>query len=239
MAARRKLARKRATRKKAARKKKGTRKKRGTRRKGARKKAARKPARRKKAAPRKPARRKKAGRKKAARKKTTQKKAARKRSPAKKAVKTVSAAEALARKIVQVTLDPSKFQIEDLYAQDCTSLESGGGPPAVGHEGLRQKMETWGQMQDGATWRARNVFVKGNTVSIEWDCDVKLKDGRSVSFSEVAVHQVKGGKIVSERYYYDPAQLAPPAAEPAPPPPPQPPPIRSDPGVPPVDPLDL
>ncbi|MEE8557176.1 MAG: nuclear transport factor 2 family protein [Myxococcota bacterium] len=212
-----------------------------TRRKATRKVGARRPARskatRKKTA-RKKAARKKGGRKKAARKKTTQKKAARKRSPAKKAVKTVSEAEALARKIVQVTLDPSKFQIEDLYAQDCTSLESGGGPPAEGHEGLRQKMETWGQMQDGATWRARNVFVKGNTVSIEWDCDVKLKDGRSVSFREVAVHEIKGGKIVAERYYYDPGQLAPPAEEPAPPPPP-PPPIRSDPSVPPVNPLDL
>ena len=72
-------------------------------------------------------------------------------------------------------------------------------------------MATWGQMQDGTTWRARNIFVKGNTISIEWDCDVKLKDGRSVSFKEVAIHEVKGGKIVAERYYYDPGQLAPPA----------------------------
>lgn len=237
MAARKKArtTRRKATRKARARRparSKATRRKKATRKKATRKKAARKKTTRRKA-PRKKAARKKAPRKKAAKKKTARKPAR------KKAAKSISGPEAVARKIVQATLDPSKFQIEDLYAENCTSLESGGGPPAEGHEGLRQKMEMWEQMQDGTTWRARNVFVKGNTVSIEWDCDVKLKDGRSVSFSEVAVHQVKGGKIVSERYYYDPAQLAPPAAEPAPPPPPQPPPIRSDPGVPPVDPLDL
>ena len=38
-----------------------------------------------------------------------------------------------------------------------------------------------------------------------------MRDGRTVQLTEVAVHEIKDGKIQSERYYYDPSALAPPA----------------------------
>ena len=44
----------------------------------------------------------------------------------------------------------------------------------------------------------------------ELDAEVKLRDGRLVSLQETAVHDVRDGKIVSERYYYNPMALAPP-----------------------------
>jgi hypothetical protein len=69
----------------------------------------------------------------------------------------------------------------------------------------------WNQIQEAQTWRPRSILAKGNTVMIEWDADVTLRGGRKVSFKEVAVHEIKAGKIAAERYYYDPAQLAPPS----------------------------
>ena len=87
-------------------------------------------------------------------------------------------------------------------------------------------------------WKARKIWTKGNTIAIQWDAQLKFRDGRSVEFEEVAMHEVRGGKIVAERYYYDPAVLMPPPqpeALPQPPPPdPAPPP-----GSPQLDPIDL
>lgn len=125
--------------------------------------------------------------------------------------------DAVARRIVAAAVKPAKFKLEDLYTDQSVSAESGPGVPVTGLEGLRRKMDTWSQIQEAQTWRPVSVLTKGNKVVIEWDADVTLRGGRKVKFKEVAVHEVKGGKIASERYYYDPGQLAPPSQAARPP----------------------
>jgi ketosteroid isomerase-like protein len=119
--------------------------------------------------------------------------------------------EALARKIVRATQNTALFDLRQLYAEGATSREA-TGDVASGYAGLEAKMKRWESMQMGTTWRPRNVFVKGDTICIEWDATVKLRDGRTVSLPEVAVHEVKNGKIATERYYYNPMALGPQAS---------------------------
>jgi hypothetical protein len=138
---------------------------------------------------------------KAAKKKTTRKKAAR---PA-----AGLSLEGLARRIVAVTSDPSKFKIPELYAADCESVEVSGDVDR-GHEGIEKKYQRWEQMQKGVRWKARHVVIGKNVICIEWDADVTLNDGRTVKLQEVAIHEIKGGKIGRERYYYNPLALMPP-----------------------------
>ncbi|HTF32072.1 MAG TPA: nuclear transport factor 2 family protein [Myxococcota bacterium] len=150
----------------------------------------------------------------ASRKSRPHRKAAVPAEPAHKkaALKTPTAAralDALARKIVRVTLDPSKFVIPELYAQDCESLEA-TGDVSHGHEGIQKKFEHYEQMQKGSRWKVRNVFVRKSVICIEWDADITLKDGRMVKMPEVAVHEINGGKIARERFYYNPMVLMPP-----------------------------
>lgn len=161
----------------------------------------------------------------------------------KRATKTPPSVESVARKIVRVTKNLSQLKLADLYSESCSSIEPGPGEPVVGLEGLDQKLASWMSSVEQQTWKPRNVWIKGNTIAIQWDAELKFKDGRSVAFEEVAVHEVRGGKIVAERYYYDPSVLAPPPEELAPEPPiktrrtgpdPTPPP-----GSPPLDPTDL
>ena len=157
---------------------------------------------------RKPAPRK-AARKAAA--KRAPRKAARKASRRPAAPKKPAAGadlEALARRIVRATQNTALFDLRQLYAEGATSREA-TGDVATGYAGLEAKMKQWESMQMGTTWRPRNVFVKGDTICIEWDATVKLRDGRTVSMPEVAVHEVKNGKIATERYYYNPLALAP------------------------------
>ncbi len=130
------------------------------------------------------------------------------RKPAASVAKQPSPLAALAQKLVEATLDESKFSIPALYSADTVSVE-GNGNIVRGHDGLAQKLAMWNQMQEGTKWRARNVALGKNLIVIEWDADVTLRGGRVTSLCEVAVHEIEDGKIVSERYYYDPSALAP------------------------------
>jgi len=155
-----------------------------------------------------------------------------------------SPAELLAKKIVEATI--SNFDGHDLlelYSPDCVSYEP-RGEPATGYEGLQKKGEMWRSIQKRSIWKPRNVMVQGDTICIEWDAEVELRDGRLIQMHEVAIHETQAGKIVSERYYYDmsilfepppsaDAPVAPPRARPAPPSP------ATAAGQPPLDPSDL
>jgi ketosteroid isomerase-like protein len=142
---------------------------------------------------------------------------AKKKSAAKKATAKPKAPppglEGLARKIVRMSQGPSfgAAEIRELYNPDAVSVEANGGT-SQGYAGLEQKMKGWEQMTSGMVSKPRNVWTGRNTICIEWDSTVTMRDGRTVQLHEVAVHEIKNGKIQSERYYYNPAALAPPAA---------------------------
>ncbi len=160
---------------------------------------------------------KKATRKKAAPKATSRKRAAQpprkataKQKASGRAAQKLSPAEALARKIVRFANRPDRLELTEIYAEACVSREP-QGPPVSCIAGLREKNAGWESIVLRQNWTAKNTFVKGNRICIEWHCDLKLQDGRELELEEVALHEVRGGKIVSERYYYDPSVLAPPA----------------------------
>jgi ketosteroid isomerase-like protein len=114
----------------------------------------------------------------------------------------------LARRIVRATQDPGLLEFADLYAPDAVSHEASGAI-ARGLAELEEKLARWESMQEYAEWKPRKVLADGDTICIEWDATVRMRDGRVVPFAEVAVHEVRDGKIVSERFYYNPLALAP------------------------------
>jgi ketosteroid isomerase-like protein len=123
--------------------------------------------------------------------------------------------EALARKIVKVTslavggeASPT-FPLRELYTDDAVSEEASGAV-SRGIAELEDKLKRWEEMQSGTRWKARNVWCRGNTICIEWDADVTMRDGRTIRLSEIGVHEIRGGKIAAERFYYNPMALAPP-----------------------------
>ena len=150
-------------------------------------------------APRRPKRRKSPARRKPARKKA-----------ARKAGAGAGSLAALARKFVRATQKPQSFVVADLYATDCVSIEAAGNADR-GHAGIEAKGKRWEAMQKGTKWKARNIFTGKNVICIEWDAEVTLNDGRVVQMPEVAVHEIKNGKIARERYYYNPMIFAPPS----------------------------
>ena len=153
---------------------------------------------------------KRSSKKPAARGKSARRAPAKKKAAPKKAA-AASGIEALAKKIVRMSQGPTfgAAEIRALYNPDCVSIEANGGT-AVGYAGLEEKMKGWEQMTASMVSKPRNVWTGRNTICIEWDSTVTTRDGRTVQLRETAIHEIKNGKIQSERYYYDPASLAPP-----------------------------
>ena len=161
-------------------------------------------------AARRPAARK-ASRSKGSRRPRAAKRAARPKAAARdRAAKPAagSALLALARRIVRATQDPAGLTLRDLYAEGAVSREA-TGDVATGIAELEAKLARWESMQAHTDWTPRNVFTDGDSICIEWDATVRMRDGRIVPLSEVAIHQVRDGRIVAERFYYNPQALAP------------------------------
>ena len=143
--------------------------------------------------------------------------AARKAKPGPKAkvvTRTVTvdrneAVRALAQRIVDVTVANDDEAMFALYAPHVESREA-SSPPTRGIAALREKFTAWRAMASDAAFLPRAVVADGHTIVIEWSGRVTLAtSGRVVELNEVAVHEVEHGRIVRERFYYDPALLQP------------------------------
>lgn len=116
--------------------------------------------------------------------------------------------ESIARRIVRAARDFSSVKLEDLYDPDCVSSEPGGAPPAEGLAAIAAKAESFEALIESAEWKPRRQWLRPHSIAIEWEARIRLKSGREVALEEVAIHEIRRGRIVSERYYYDPAVLA-------------------------------
>ena len=139
------------------------------------------------------------------------KQAAGKKSGAKKKTgkSTKDPMRALAQRIVDLTTANDDEGTFAIYAEAVESLET-GMPTMKGLDAIREKFKGWREMVSDPQFTASNVWVDGNTIIIEWIGDVTLKaNGKRAQLREIAVHEIDGGKIARERYYYDPAALQP------------------------------
>jgi ketosteroid isomerase-like protein len=169
---------------------------------------------RRKAKPVKKAAARKAGTRPAATKRSAvakKKPAAKKRAAARPARKTGGAStamRALAQQIIDVSLSHDDEAILGLYADDIESIEA-GQPAGIGIDALRAKFAGWRSMTTDNVFEPRRVVVDGNLIVIEWVGRVTLAaSGRQAELHEVAVHEIRNGKIAREAFFYNPAALA-------------------------------
>src|SRR5581483_110231 len=146
----------------------------------------------------------------AARRTTTKAKKAAPRAravPPPKGAATIADLRRIARAIVTSTSVHDEKRMLGLYADSVESQES-GQMPTYGIEAIKQKNEQWNSMVSDVRWHARNLWCDGQTIIIEWEAQITLRPGgRKVLLNEIAVHEVRSGKIVRERFYYDPSVL--------------------------------
>lgn len=99
--------------------------------------------------------------------------------------------------------------IEAFYAPDA-SMQENDTPPRVGRdllvEGERRVLAKTRRVLSRCV---RPVFVHGDRVVICWIFEFEWLDGSTTRMEELAYQRWEGERIVEERLFYDPAQLAP------------------------------
>ena len=98
--------------------------------------------------------------------------------------------------------------IEELYDDDVEVSEN-LNPPMVGKAANRERERgfvAW--VAEVREMRAALVLVDGNRSLINWHQDLVGTDGRHLVFDQLALQEWHDGRIVRERFVYDPATLA-------------------------------
>ncbi|AYD48458.1 nuclear transport factor 2 family protein [Arachidicoccus soli] len=93
---------------------------------------------------------------------------------------------------------------DELYAQDVKSIEPEGSPwPAVqGMEAIKEKSVQFNEMvEEMYSGFTDKPIVSGNTFACRMGFDAKMKGRERGMMEEIALYQVKDGKIVSEQFF--------------------------------------
>ena len=98
---------------------------------------------------------------------------------------------------------------QELYANDAVSIEPDGLPPgalgnARGMDEIRRKGAQFQEMIEAVhDNRVGDPVVAGNWFSVPMGMDVTMKGRGRMDMNEIAVYQVRDGKVVHEQFFYD------------------------------------
>ena len=126
--------------------------------------------------------------------------------PAQEAVTTT---QEVANRFYQLTQENKWMEIQkELYAQNAESIEpahaaSFGLKSVKGLEAIKQKGEEFNNMvEEMHGGYCSTPVVGGNYFSVAMGMDVTMKGAGRVKMDEVAVYEVKDGKIVKEQFFF-------------------------------------
>ena len=95
--------------------------------------------------------------------------------------------------------------IERFYDDDVTMQEN-LSPATVGkHANLAREAGFQGWVANWQRVQAPAVLVDGDRAVIHWDLEYTSTDGHRWRFDQLAIQRWKNGRIVEERFVYDPA----------------------------------
>lgn len=96
--------------------------------------------------------------------------------------------------------------IQEFYAEDATMQEN-NAPPRVGLEALLENERRFlGSIKEIKS-RVDSFVVDGNHAAINWVFEITNLKGQKISLNEIAYQLWQDGKIIREKFYYDPAQM--------------------------------
>lgn len=95
--------------------------------------------------------------------------------------------------------------IEELYADDIVSREPEGSPHSLvtGKENVIKKNQHW--LESVVEYHGGTISepqISGNFFSVVMEMDVTYKEYGRMFMTEIAVYEVKDGKIVAEQFFY-------------------------------------
>ncbi|MES2848075.1 MAG: nuclear transport factor 2 family protein [Bacteroidota bacterium] len=95
---------------------------------------------------------------------------------------------------------------EELFAEDCESIEPANSPgmkTVRGKASIKQKGEDFNAMMEEmhGGW-CSEPLVGGNFISFAMGMDITMKGAGRMKMEEIALYEVKNGKVVKEQFFY-------------------------------------
>jgi len=118
---------------------------------------------------------------------------------------TQSTTHQVANKLVEMARKGQIAEIQqELFSDDVVSTEPMGDNPVVkGKAGVIEKSKQFdANVEEVHGSEVSDPLVMGNWFSITWSFDATMKGRGRQKMEEICVYEVKGGKIVSERFFY-------------------------------------
>jgi len=117
--------------------------------------------------------------------------------------------EVLERFIAKVESNAHAEAIEEFYAAGA-SMQENDKPPRVGRDGLAaRERKILARMRSVRSKCIRPVFVNGDYVVIRWLFEFESLEGVKTRMDELAYQRWEGDRVAEEKFFYDPAQVAP------------------------------
>ncbi len=95
---------------------------------------------------------------------------------------------------------------DELYAESAVSIEPPGAPGLQSVEGLpaiKKKGEIFqGMVEEMHGGYSSEPIIAGNYFSVGMGMDVTMKGAGRMKMDEIAVYEVKDGKIVKEQFFF-------------------------------------
>ena len=109
----------------------------------------------------------------------------------------------VAEKLAQYCREGKNVEaIEELYSDDVISKEA-YAEMATGKEAVIAKNKHWMEsVQEVHSSSIGDPIVTGNIFACTMDMDVTFKERGRVMMNEIALYEVKNGKIVSDQFFY-------------------------------------
>lgn len=98
--------------------------------------------------------------------------------------------------------------IEEFYCEDA-SMQENGQPPRRGRDTLVAHEQAFLDRMRVHTHPPRAVLVDGDQVAVFWVFDVTDPSGVVRRREELALQTWRGDHILTERFFYDPAETTP------------------------------
>ncbi|HYL35867.1 MAG TPA: nuclear transport factor 2 family protein [Bryobacteraceae bacterium] len=96
--------------------------------------------------------------------------------------------------------------IQNFYAPDA-SMQENSQPPRAGLPALLEnERKALARFKILHQHRAASYVVEGNRAAINWVFEITEQSGKRYILDEIAYQEWQDGKIVKERFYYDPGQ---------------------------------
>jgi hypothetical protein len=122
-------------------------------------------------------------------------------------LEAVRTTQEIANRLAELFKENKWTQIqEELFSEDATSIEpahSKGMQTVHGLDAIKKKGENFNSMVEEmhGGWVGEPI-VGGNYIAVSMGMDCTLKGMGRVKMEEIALYEVKDGKIVSEQFFY-------------------------------------